>query len=106
MALDHITILLYGHESVNRFLNDAMLQDATYLVSVLQDLFSIVSLMACIVKNFNNMQLAPAMADCIDLYRRTTTHFTEIDQFYRWLLQSLRLVVPNRRHLKSCFQYL
>jgi len=67
--------LFYRHESVNRFLNNGILQNATDSVSELQDLFGIVSLMACIVKNFNNMQLAPAMADCMDLYRRTTTHF-------------------------------
>jgi len=48
------------------------------------------------VKHFNNMQLAPAMADCMDLYRTATTHFTENEQFYRWLLQSLKLLVPNR----------
>jgi len=42
------------------------------------------------------MQLAPAMADCMDLYRRTTTQFTETDQFYRHLLQSLRLLVSKR----------
>jgi len=24
--------------------------------------------MTCIFENFNNMQLAPAMADCMDLY--------------------------------------
>jgi len=51
------------------------------------------------VKNFNNMQLAPAMADCMNLYRRTTTYFTENERFYGSLLESLRLLVPNREEI-------
>jgi len=90
---------IFGHESVNRSLNDARLQDATDLVSVLQDLFRIVCVVACMVNNFNNMQLAPAMTDCMDLYKTTTTHCTENEQFYTHLLQSLRLLVPNREKI-------
>jgi len=52
MALNHITILLYEHESVNKFLNNAILQDAIYLVSVLQDFFRIICSMACIFEIF------------------------------------------------------
>jgi len=39
------------------------------------------------------------MPDCMDLYKMATTHFTENEQFYRQLLQSLRLLVPNREDI-------
>jgi len=72
----------FGHESVNRFLNsDAILQDATDLISVLRDLFSIVCLMTCIFENVNNMQFALAMVDCIDLYKPQQLTLQKMNSF-------------------------
>jgi len=87
---------IFGRDSINGFLRHAGLQGAIDTVSVLMDLLSIVSLMAYIVQNFRNMQLISAIANLRRLYRRANAHFRENEQFYRQLLESLRLLVPNR----------
>jgi len=90
---------IFGNESVNRFLNDARLQLMQLIWFQRYGSFQHCLFKGLHVKNFNDMQLALAMADCMDLYRMATIHFTENEQFYRRLLQSLRLLVSNREEI-------
>ncbi|KAF6017216.1 hypothetical protein EB796_024457 [Bugula neritina] len=96
---------IFGQKKVDCFLAVAELllkiKSKEHLISVLNDLISILCLMACIVGNVLHLQLASAAADGVKLYRSIKAHAAGNERLYKKLFEALKLLTPTEGILKA-----